>query len=384
MVGIPATAILLSLVIKSRTELTNSSIYLASLSIASLLQLLTAVPLLVYLLARQWIMGDTACSLAAGIMTGGPLVSLCCHLLLSRDKYKAMKHSSQWEWIKSKKAYVYTVSVWVASLLVTVFAVGFDLKQRGVAEHNATDFSCFIVDSSPRPVLKTLVLYGVVITNTLVHLGLILATIVYHVLLHRELRSAARKRLCVNYTASLSRQAAVNCIKIPGAMYEQRTAKSLLVIFLIQAIASTVMMVFELIQLMKGAPHPAHHSHVTLHSIAVLCVLSIYYIPTLNPAILIVSSSRYRRRVINLLKCRYTAESDDSRHVSKASARQLTKRSSLVNTKVKLATLSKTPQHGLHYRTGDEASVHTSSLTISLSPGHLPQQHCWEEASNMN
>ena len=365
LLGLPTTAILFALVIKSRTELTNSSIYLASLSIASLVQLLTAIPLLVNLLARQSITGSMVCSLSAGVMIGGPLVNLSCHFLLSRNKYNAVKNPAQWDWIKSSKAYIYTITVWSASLLTTVFAIGFNLRQKATTGTNGTDFGCFVIDSNPRSPPQVIAQFGSTIVITVVYLVLILATSAYHFFLFRELKSAGQFP-----NTSFSGKVVVKCSKLPGVTSELHTARSLLIIFIIQALASILTSTYRLVNFAREVNYPVEQSHPTVQIAAVvLGILIIHYIPTLNPAILIVSNSRYRRRVINLLKCRYTAESDDARHLLKTSSRQLTRPSA--STSVKSLSLHRTP--------GDvgEESVHSSSLTISLSPSY-PQHQCWE------
>lgn len=374
LLGLPATAILLALVIKSRTKLTNSSIYLASLSIASLVQLLTAIPLLVNLLARRCITGNSVFSLASGVMIGGPLVSLSCHFLLSRDKYHAVKHPSQRDWIKSNKAYIYTATVWAASLLAAVFGIGLNLRERTRIGTNGTEFGCFLSDSTPREFPQEIAQFGGTVIITIVDLVLILLTSAYHFLLFRELKSVRHIEGYYN-TSWPPRKVVVNCNKLPGATNELHTARSLLIIFMIQVLASIVTSTHRLVNLAQGATSSIDFA-TTGHAIAILGVLFVYYIPTLNPAILIISNSRYRRRVIRLLKCRYTAESDDAQHLLKTSSRQITRPPAVSTEDNSLSRSSSLTK----VTTADEDSIHTSTLTINLLPIHHHYQ-CWENSS---
>lgn len=310
-VGLPAAAVLLSLVFKTRTELTNTNVYLASLSVSSLLQLFTAVPLLVTLIARQWILGNSACSLTAGIVAGVPMVSLCCHLLIVRDKYKATKNPSQWEWMKSSRAYVNVVCVWIASLVFAVLIVGMNFEETNrIEEKNETDFSCFMYDRYPAGFSKLVVRGLAVFFTSVVQNILIIVTVTYHILLHKELVHISRRRNPTVTTGAPDTAPASTstlCLLISGFGAEHRTAKSLLLIFVVQALSTIAGILFDVIDLIVDGSQSFRGPRI-VHFMGLLVVLVLFYIPTLAPAILIVSSSRYRQRVIRLLQGRFTAE----------------------------------------------------------------------------
>ena len=281
-IGVPATVVLISLVFKARSELTNTNVYLASLSASSFLQLVTAVLLFVMLIGQRWMLGNSVCALNAGIMAGGPLISLCCHLMIVRDKYKAVKHPSEWRWMKSKKAYVSTALAWIVGLFCALVLVSVHFEQGNVTENRneTTNFDCFVYDRYAPTFKKMAARIVILVIRGVVEYALIIITFFYHALLNQVLNDT-------NIT-----------------LFDQRTAKSLFLIFMVQVIASQVEILYDVLDLLLQASR----TEATMHVLEVLIVLTIFYIPALNPAILIISSSRYRQRVMRLLKGRFLAE----------------------------------------------------------------------------
>ena len=299
-VGVPATIVLLLLVFKSRSALTNTNVYLASLSFSSFLQLMTAVLLFVMLICQKWLLGNVMCSLTAGTIAGGPLVSLLCHLLIVRDKYKAVKNPSEWRWMKSKKAYVSTVFIWIAGLLCALVVVSVHVEQGNVIHsNNTTSFDCFVYDRYALNVKEMTARIVILIIRAVIEYALIISTFVYHVLLNRSLSDTSI------------------------ILFDSRTARSLFLIFMVQAIASQVEIMYDVLDLLLQASYLYKTTEMTVHVLEVLIVLVVLYIPTLNPAILIVSSRRYRQRVIHLLKGRFSAEIDENYGETMPSYRQM-------------------------------------------------------------
>ena len=320
--AIVSNAILLALVILACIKKLNNNIniYLFSLAIGGLIGAFELLSLTTLVIARTWVLGSVLCYATFFDLVSYNFIFVFIYLLLSRDKLKGVRDPLHGR-PSNKKAYVNSAIVWIAVVIITI---GFIISVRNIAHTNDEpntvmlrtshgDFICYGLTSRRANMgTRFIVLSMILITCWTVFLILTSATFTNFVRILVELRALRNLRL--RFANDPERRT----IQINGhdkPLYrtgEERTAKSLTLVFFIQficAVASYTMILTQVIRNFVLPPDNEDGANIQIYFIA---QLMIQFFPCINPILLILSNKRLRMRVKELFKCTLSPETENS------------------------------------------------------------------------
>ena len=90
LVGLVSNILLLALLVKARSYQNNVNVYLYSMAANNLLSLFPLSTILVLTVAKQWVLGQTMCTLNQAIIYMISVPNLVLHMFISRERYRAM------------------------------------------------------------------------------------------------------------------------------------------------------------------------------------------------------------------------------------------------------------------------------------------------------
>ncbi len=315
MAAVVSNTLLIALIVKACIQhvQNNTNVYLLSLGVLGLLESFNLFTLFVTVSARRWVFGTAFCEINNVIVKLHLLSPLFLHFVLSRDRYKAVRDPFHWQPI-TKWAYVSTAVIWALAILYSAFesvgAVFFGVDNPTGAKFYACYFT---LDSKRTTVLSVAlsVLYYVIVISVLVW------TLAYYILVLKDLHLTEKLRiqhsmLSSHVISDNGRDKPLECTA------EERAARSLALIFLIQFACTIVSHLHASIRLFESiAQDAALESNA--HATEITLWFTIYLFPAVNPVFLMLTNQRFRTRVIDLFKCelKSTSEIDDAGHIPK-------------------------------------------------------------------
>ena len=303
--------ILMALVIKARKVNNNTNIYLFSLSLSSLLESINLFTLVITIFARRWILGRELCYVNDFIFRIGVFPIFPINALVSRDRFKAIKDPLNYWKVSTKKTYMLNVLVWTMSILVSIISLIWYAVRTPLPNTQLLGVECYfalhLIEADFAVSLVEILVISVF--NGLWLISLSAYTMWHYVLVLKELHKLAklRSQFCVFSDSNILK---VNKQDKPlHCTAEERAAKSLALMFLFEFFCSftslIILCVLSLMSLVSNG-NEANSSR----SAAIVLLLSIYFLPGINPLILAVSNKRFRKRIKGLLKCELTPEDE--------------------------------------------------------------------------
>lgn len=304
-IAIVSNVILLALVILSCVHKFNNSIniYLFSLSINGLMGALSVFCTFMLVLARRWVLGDITCVLNVFIFLNTNNVYLLLYLIISRHKYKIVKHYFSFRPSK-KRAYILSAVAWIVSFS-PVAVSSWNTLHRLLDHDNNENFRCYGFSSERLTSSSSFVFVTTfIVTFWLIALMIIIASLFYFIKIMLELRNLNKLRQRFSEQSHQSHVIKINEHNKPlYTTAEERTAKSLTLIFFIQLFALSVSYGMSYIHIIRNFVLPADSQESQDYQIYFIVILIAQLFPTTNAAYLILSNKRLRLRVKGLFKC---------------------------------------------------------------------------------
>ena len=233
-----SNVILMVLIIKAKKVQNNNNIYLFSLGVAGLLKTANLLALLVTVIARSWKLGSAFCSVTSAIHTALLFSVLTIHTFISRDRYKAVSDPFKWQ-PKSYWTYVCTAVAWSVPIGYSLWKLISQIQNPSSEKFGEVTFVCFsgtFFRSFNNPASYTLtavflgIYYLAVVTISVVDVG-------YYIMALREIHIVEKHRIRHSMLSS-------SVLKVNGrdrpleCTTEERTAKSLALIFSVQLVCT--------------------------------------------------------------------------------------------------------------------------------------------------
>ncbi|KAL5467386.1 hypothetical protein EMCRGX_G031604 [Ephydatia muelleri] len=164
LVGLVSNLLLIALLVKASSVKgqNNINIYLYSVAISNLLSLFPALTLLISTVTKEWVLGQTICSLNQFVTSAVSMLHLVLNMCISRERYGAVVHFSEWK-LYSRRTYIYVAMVWITAIFTSVSAV----VQVGhiVGTTDPDVFSCYTPNGwiEERRLLPLVVLYLLIV-----------------------------------------------------------------------------------------------------------------------------------------------------------------------------------------------------------------------------
>ena len=316
--AVVSNSILLALVILACAKKLNNNIniYLFSFAIGGLIGAFNIFCLLALVVARRWIFGLVMCS----INWYGNFVYntffLGIYLVISRDKLKGVKDPFHGR-PTNKRAYVTSVLIWIASLSIAlaslIWAISDWIQTQNVFVERG-NFICFGLSSQRvneriRFILLSLYVIGFWIISSMI----ITFTFSNFVRILLELR--ALKKLRLRFAKESRTRKVVRIDRRDKPLFvtgEERTAKSLTLVYFIQFSCVFVGYGMTYIQIIRNFILPTENSDGPDFQIYFVVLLIVQFFPCINPIFLILSNKRLRIHVKGLFKCTLNPEMEAS------------------------------------------------------------------------
>ena len=296
-VSLVSNLLLLTLLIKASSVQNNINVYLYSMVVNNLVSLVPILLLLVTTVVRQWVFGETMCTVTQALVYMVRVPYILLHIFISRERYKAVLFFFKWKpytrWTHLQMAVMWAIAVGSGAIAVIQGDQVSGKKQKDV-------ISCYIPDVlvSDQPYLFSGLIVQLVVSflfNTssalfcVFHYGYIFRKLYTLKKLHRQ--DSTNINLCTNSPIDWSA--------------EVTTLKSMVAIFVVSLTSVVATMVYYTSVV---AVVMIRHSNFGTESVPLvfLPLICVNFLPCLSPVVLLVLNKRFRTRIKDLFHWRLT------------------------------------------------------------------------------
>ena len=314
LVAIVSNLILLALIFKTSKVNSNTNIYLFSIGLIGLIGCFNTFTLLVTLFARKWVLGTALCifnNFAFRLTI--PAVPLL-HVVLSYDRYKAVLYPLTYWKKKRKTAILVSVFLWVVSFVIAVCSTAWSVSLIPDYENILGPECYYAVNTLHNHDISDAVSLAVLVLDVFYFIAIAVCSIVslvYYVIILRELHIVESLRTQYRMLSDSP------ILKVNGrdkpiqCSMEERTAKSLFVLFGFRFACLAISAVIAIIHATIEAYNFGLEEQRIQSQFEDITVLFIFLLPTIGPALLIISNKRYRKHVRGLFQEKYRLENND-------------------------------------------------------------------------
>lgn len=318
MIAIISNVILLALVILSCVHKFNNSIniYLFSLSINGLMGAFSIFCMFTLVLARRWVLGNFTCALNALIFLYSNNTYLVLYLIISRHKYKVVKHYFTFR-PNIKRAYIFSAVAWIVSFLPVAMS-SWSTIRRLLDPGENENFRCYGFSSERSTSGSSFIfLTTFFVVFWVISFIIVITSLYYFIRILLELHNLNKFRHRFSEQSRKNHVIKINERDRPlYTTAEEGTAKSLTLVFFIQLFALSVSYGMSYVQIIRNFVLSAESQDSQDFQIYFIVILMAQLFPTTNAAYLILSNKRLRLRVKGLSKCQlspYTGASPTHR-----------------------------------------------------------------------
>eukprot|EP00731_Ephydatia_muelleri_P036159 Em0208g1a len=275
LVGLVSNILLLTLLVKARRFQNNVNVYLCSMAVNNLLCLFPVSTSLVLSVTKQWVLGQTICTLNQAIMFMSVVPNLMLHVFISRERYRAVLHFFEWK-PYSRRTHLELGVMWTLAVVMGVFGV---LQGSQIIGETDDIISCLIIGS-------------------LIGLVSLLLCIAHYVYILRQLHIIRKIHNCKGIMPPV-----LNRTEIPIQWeLEVRALKSLATVFFMAVVpyiygVNIFFAVVESIALIQQRKYSDVDSPLSL-----IFRLWFYFLPTSGPMVIFAVNKRFRVRIKELFK----------------------------------------------------------------------------------
>eukprot|EP00731_Ephydatia_muelleri_P026272 Em0018g372a len=296
LVGLVSNLLLIALLVKASSVngQNNINIYLYSVAINNLLSLFPALTLLISTVTKEWVLGQTMCSLNQFVTYAVPAPHSFLQAFISRERYRAVVHFSEWK-PYSRRTYLYVTVVWITAICSGVAG----LVQGGQIVGTTDDvLSCYSPNRwmDERRLLPLVVLYllGAWISNIA---SLAFSTVHY---------AYTFKALCIIKEIRRARPHSMEPMKldymdIPISLEAEVTSlKSMACVFFVTMAPFIAGYVYFTVVATVAISEGKHFREVDVPLLHIAMAVCAYLIPTVSPLLLMAINKRFRHRMKDL------------------------------------------------------------------------------------
>ena len=313
-IGLVSNLLLIALLVKASSVngQNNVNIYLYSVAINNLLSLFPALTLLISTVTKEWVLGQTMCSLNQFVSyaIAGPHSFL--QACISRERYMAVVHFSEWK-PYSRRTYIYVAAVWITA----IFFGGSGLAQGGQIVGKTDDvLSCYSPSRwlGERRLLPLVVVYllGACVST----IALLIFSTVHYVYTFKALYIIKEIRVRPH---SMEPAVKLDRTDIPISLQAEVTSlKSMASVFFVTMAPFIAGYVYFTAVAAVAISEGKQFRDVDVPLLHVTMAVCAYLIPTASPLLLIAINKRFRTRMKDLfrwqLKPTGVTSSSDSRN----------------------------------------------------------------------
>ena len=291
-VGFVSNLLLIALLVKASSVngQNNINIYLYSMATNNLLCLFLTLTLLISTVTKEWVLGQTMCSLNQFISYMANLPQIFLQIFISRERYNAVLHFFEWK-PYSRRSHIQVAAVWAFATCCGVLGP----LQGGEAEDGV--ISCYapsewFEESRLRPLVIS---YGI-LAGCITYIPLIIFGAVQYAYTFRQLYIIKERH------AHGDQQVKLNHRDIPISWEaEVRSLRSMTCLFVVTIVpfitAYVHYAVIATIVISEGRAYG--EVDVPLLHVAIYCI---YLMPTASPLLLIAINKRFRMRMKDLFR----------------------------------------------------------------------------------
>ena len=301
LVGLVSNILLLTLLVKARRFQNNVNIYLCSMAVNNLLCLFPLSTSLVLSVTKQWVLGQTICTLNQAIMFMSVVPNLMLHMFISRERYRAVLHFFEWK-PYSRRTHLELGVMWTVAVVMGVLGV---LQGSQIIGETDDIISCYVpCRLNTEKQFLSVQIIGLIMGN-IFGPGSLLYCIVHYIYIFRQLRIIRK----VHNSNSIM-PPVINRIEIPIQWQsEVRALKSLATVFIMAVVpyiygVTIVYAVVESIALIQQKKFSDVDSPLSL-----MFRLWFYFLPTSSPMVIFAVNKRFRVRIKELFKWQLNPDS---------------------------------------------------------------------------
>ena len=292
LVGSVSNILLLTLLVKARSHQNNVNVYLCSMAANNLLSMFPLSTLLVLTVTKQWVLGQTMCTLNQAIMYILCVPNLMLHMFISRERYRAVLHFFEWK-PYSRRTHIELGVMWTAAVAMGAFSV-----VQGSHIISGTDdiISCYIASRwTNERFLPGQIIFLIILS--LFGPASLLFCIVHYLYIFRELHIITKIR---NSGGKLPPGKYILDIPVQWES-EVRALKSMVIVFFIAVVpymfCVTYYVAIDSIALIQHRKYSDVDSPLSL-----MLRVSFYLFPTSVPMVIFAVNKRFRVRIKELFK----------------------------------------------------------------------------------
>ena len=289
LVGLVSNILLLTMLVKARRFQNNINVYLGSMAVNNLLCLFPLSTSLVLSVTKQWVLGQTMCTLNQAIMYMTSVPTIMLHMFISRERYRAVVHFFEWK-PYSRRTHLELAVMWTLAVVMGVLGV---LQGSQIIGETDDIISCYTSSWTTERFFPGQI--TILIIVSLSGPASLLFCIIHYICIFRQLHAI---RKIHNTNGVLPTR-----IDIPIQWEsEVRALKSLAIVFFMAVVpyifcVSIKYVVVDSIALI----HHRKFSDVDLPLSLMFCI-SFYVLPTSGPMLVFAVNKRFRLRIKELFK----------------------------------------------------------------------------------
>eukprot|EP00731_Ephydatia_muelleri_P008162 Em0004g500a len=286
LVGLVSNILLLTLLVKARRFQNNVNIYLCSMAVNNLLCLFPVSTSLVLSVTKQWVLGQTMCTLNQAIMFMSVVPNLMLHVFISRERYRAVLHFFEWK-PYSRRTHLELGVMWTLAVVMGVFGV---LQGSQIIGETDDIISCYIpsrlnTEEQYLPVQIT----GLIIGSLIGPVSLLLC-IAHYIYIFRQLHIIRKVHNSSGIDIPIQWESEVRALKSLATVFFMAVVPYIYGVSIFFAVVESI----ALIQQRKYSDVDSPLSFIFR--------LWFYFLPTSGPMVIFAVNKRFRVRIKELFK----------------------------------------------------------------------------------
>ena len=302
LVGLVSNILLLTLLVKATSVKNNINVYLYSMAANNLMSLFPLLTLVVSTVTKQWVLGQTMCTINQVILYMVGISNLLLPVFISRERYRAVLHFMEWKPL-TRQTYLEVGVVWICAIGGGMVGL---LQGEQIAGKTDEVISCFTPSRWLKyPIFPLYIAY--LVLGCIMGPAALLFSVVHYVYIFRELSIVKKYHAGVlSNIQPLWR----NYQDIPIHWNsELRALNSMACVFIMTAVPFTAGSLYG-----TAVAAVAMAKDITFEEANIpllhLAFMSMFLVPTAGPMVILVVNKRFRMRIKDLLRWQLKPDND--------------------------------------------------------------------------